>query len=157
MREVARLAIEELYHLRPRDILGDIRVDARQAHANRTEGLAHDPLEVDRHQRQRRNDQADDQRQQPVLDEQDHHDANERQHIGQQRDRARSKHIVQRVHVIGDARHQATDGIVIEERERERLQVRKHRRAQVIHHLLADDAEDIVLEVAQPEADDEHE
>ena len=66
MSEVALLAVEELHHLRAGDILGDVGVDARQTHTNRAEVLAHEALEDHRDEDQRRDDDADDQRELPV-------------------------------------------------------------------------------------------
>ena len=51
---------------------------------------------------------------------------------------AGGEELVERVHVVGDAGHQPPDGVVVEEGEREALQMLEHLRAHVVHDALAD-------------------
>ncbi len=146
--KVPLLTIEELDDLRARDVLGDVGVDARQPHPDRAEVVAHGTLKVAGHPGQWGQHEKDHQRELPVLDQQDEQDSDDREHIAEQSDGSGGKEVVQGVHVVGDARHQPANGVVIEEGERQRLEVAEHARAQVEHHSLTDHAQQEVLKIA---------
>ena len=108
-----------------------------------------------RRQRDERQHGERDERQPPVHQEHRRHDADEHEHVAEDRDDARREQIVERVDVGRDARHQPADRIAIVEAEVEPLQVAVHLHAQRVHDALADRLQDVRLAVLEGEAGDE--
>ena len=136
-REVQRFAPEQLHRRHPGDVLLQKRVDARDPAAHdavRLADVAPEPLRDEDDERQHG---EGDQRQPPVHPQHHAHDADEREHVAEDRDDAGREQIVQHVHVGGDARHQPADRIAIVVLQVEPLQVAVDRHAQVEHDALA--------------------
>ena len=135
--EVQRLAPEQLDGRHACDVFLQERVDARDPPAHDAVRIAHvsaEPLRDEDDQRQHR---EGDQRQLPVHPQHHAHDADEREHIAENRDHARREQIVQHVDIRGDARHQASDGVPVVILQIEPLQVPVNRHPQVEHDSLA--------------------
>ena len=84
------------------------------------------------------------------------HDADQREQVAEQRAHAGGEQLVEHVDVVRHARHQAADRVAVEVRDRQALQMcgtARCRRSQ--HHALADALHDLVLQIAEPEADRE--
>ena len=64
------------------------------------------------------------------------HNVEDHREVAEDRDHSGSEHLVQRIDVGGQPRHQPADGIVIVELNRELLQMREDLLAQVVHYVL---------------------
>ena len=95
------------------------------------------------------------QRQPPVHPEHHDHDADEREHVAEDRDDAGREEIVQHVDVGGDARHQPADRIAVVVAEVEPLQMAVDRHPQVEHDPLAGQLHRPGLQVFGGERDDQ--
>ena len=80
------------------------------------------------------------------------HDAHQREQVAEDRPDTRRHQLVQRVHVVGDARHEAADRRAVVVGDRQALEVAEQRHAQVHHHRLAHALHDLVLDVVEAEA-----
>ena len=78
-----------------------------------------------------------DQRQPPAHVEHDGDDADQHEDVFEDRDHAGGEHLVQSVHIAGDAGDQAADRVLVEERDVQLLQVAEDFSPQIEHHLLA--------------------
>ncbi len=79
-------------------------------------------------------------------------DAEQHEHVLEDRDHARGEHFVQRVDVGGDARDQPADRILVEEADVHVLQVAEDLAAQIEHHLLSGPLHEVGLHEFQREA-----
>ena len=126
----AALAIEELQHDDPGDVLLQVGVDAGDGHADAAIALLHGAAEDQRRnddQRHGRHQDAGERRAHAVHDGDD--EAEHRQ-VAKDGHQAGGEEVVEHVDVGGHARYQAADGIAIVEGEVEALQV--------LHELLAE-------------------
>ena len=149
------LAIEELQHHHPADVLLQVGVDAGDGDADAAVGIAHPVAENlggydDEGQHGKR-----DQRQLPVHAQHDGQDAEEHEEVFEDGDYAGSEHFVQRVNVGGDARNQAADRVLVEESNVQALQVAEDLAAQVEHHFLSGPLHVIGLQELEQEAEDQ--
>ena len=113
------------------------------------------PSEPLRHHHDERQHREGDERQPPVHDDEDDHDAEQREHVAEDRHDAGGEEIVQNVHVGRHAGHQAPDRIAIEESHVEPLKVLVDLGAQVEHDALPRHLEHPGLEVFERERSDE--
>jgi hypothetical protein len=122
-REVQPLPAKELHRRHPGDVFLQKRVDACDPaayHPVQLADVAAEPLGDEHDQRQ--HDERHD-RQPPVHPQHRRHDADEHERVAEHRHDTRREEIVQRVHVGGDARHQAADRITIVVAQVQPLQV----------------------------------
>ena len=96
-----------------------------------------------------------DERQPPVHPQHHRHDADEREHVAEDRDDARGEQVVQHVDVGGDARHQPADRVAVVVAQVEPLQVAVDRHAQVEHDPLPGQLHRPGLQVLGGERDDQ--
>ena len=148
------LTCEELNDRHTREVLVQIRVDAREADADRSERVAHDSSEVHRQPDEQGQRGEGDERETEVQHKQHDRDHPDDHEVAEDRDDPLRDHVGQRVDVVGDPRHQSADRIPVEERERESLQVREELHAQVVHGLLPDVAREHRLPVAEARTHD---
>ena len=127
------LAVEELHHLHPGDVLLEIRVDASDAHAHGSERLPNLQTEHDRRDRENRHDEERHQGEAGVDEEQRHGEAQHLEQIGDERDDACREHLVHVLDVVGGARDEAPDRVAVEEAEMQRLDVGEDGAPQVAH------------------------
>ncbi len=154
-REVERLAPEQLHRRHPGDVLVEERVDARDPAADDPVRIAHVAAEPLRDQDDERQHGEGHEGEPPVHAEHHGHDADQREHVAEDRDHARGEQIVQDVDVGGDARHQAADRIAIVVAQVEALQVAVDGHPQVEHDPLARHLHRPGLQVFEDERRDE--
>ena len=152
LAELARFAVEQLHDQHARQVLLQEGVDPRQADALLAVGGAHPALEHWLTRAITGSTASADQRQPPVEQQHDDDDADQRHQVARHRDHARADELVQRVHVVGQAADQPAHRVAVEVAERLVLQVGEDLQAQVVHHLLADHLHQVVLRVAEHEA-----
>ena len=137
-RRLAGFATEQLHHAHAGDAFLREGVDARKLAADLAVCDAHLLLEDaarepdERHGAERCEGQA------PVGEQ--HHDGHrgQREHVAKPRDDTGSEQFVQRFHVAGHARDEATGRVAVKIADAQRLQLREQFRAQVAHHPLAE-------------------
>ena len=149
--QAAVLVIEELNHGHPRQVLLQVRVDARDGEADAPVGFPHRLAEPHRGQHDERQDGKRQQRQLRVHPKHHDHDAHEREEVPEDGDHAGGEQVVQHVHVRGHAGNHPPHGVAIEEAQLQALQVRKDLFAQIVHHALADHLHGEVLSEFQQE------
>ena len=149
-----RLAHEQLDHHHPRDRLLQVGVQPGDALADQPITVPRlEAEEVDRHQHERQQRQAD--QGEPQVDRQhDGGDAEQGDRIHQDGHGAGREHLVDHVDVGGHAGHQPSDGMAIEECRLEFLHVREDVDAQVGEALLRHQHGQIVLQVEKDELAD---
>ena len=148
------LAIEELQHDHAADVLLQVGVDAGDGDADAAVGIAHPVAEnLGRHDDEGKHGKSD-QRQLPVHAQHHAQDAREHEKIFEDGDHAGSEHLVQRVHVGGDARDQPTDRVLVEEGDVQALQVAEDLAAEIEHHFLSGPLHVIGLQELEQEAED---
>ena len=118
-------APKQLHDAHPRDSLLQEGVDARQLGADLPIRLAHASPEHRRDPENPRHNQIRRDRHPPIDD--DHQDRNrpEGKEITEPRDHSRREQLVERLHVVGDARDEAPHWITVKKGDRESLQMRK--------------------------------
>ena len=94
-----------------------------------------------------------DQRQPPVHVQHDDQDAQQHEDVFEDGDHARGEHLVQRIHVAGDAGHQPPHRVAVEEGNMQALQVAEYLRPQIEHHLLSRPLHDVGLGKFEQEAE----
>jgi hypothetical protein len=142
---------EQLHRRHPGDVFLEKSIDARDEGAHgavRLAGVAAEPLRDDNNQR---NDCQCNQGKAPVHHEQDDGDADQHEHVAEDRDDACGEQIVQHVDVGRDPRHQAADRIAIVEADVEALQMLVDLHAHVEHDALAGQLQDPRLQELQRE------
>ena len=132
------LAIEELDHAHSGDVFLEERIDARNGGANAPVGIAHAAAKHQRDHQNKREHAERGQSQAPVERKHHYHDRGEHEDIAQHGHHAGGEKFIERVDVGGDARYQATDGVVVKKTEGKLLDVAKYRHAQVVHSHLPD-------------------
>ena len=101
-----------------------------------------------------REDEERQQRELPVEHEQDHRRADQRQRRAEQRHDAVGDELVERLHVVGQARDDHARLAARVEADRQRLQVREELDPQVLQHALADPADEVGLRVGRAPVDE---
>ncbi len=131
------LAVEQLQDDDSGDVLLQVGIDLGNGDADAPVAFAHRFAEQRSRVEDERQHGEGDQRQPPAHVEHDGENAGEHEDVFEDRDHARGEHFVERVDVAGDARDQASNGVVVEERNVQPLQVAEDLRAQIEHHLLS--------------------
>ena len=117
------LAVEQLQHNDAGDVLLQVGVDPGDGDANAPVALAHRLAEERGRIEDERQHGEGDQRQPPAHVQHDGENAGQHEDVFEDGDHAGGEHFVQRVHVAGDARDQAADGILVEEGDVQPLQM----------------------------------
>ena len=150
--QVGVLAVEELHDADAGEALLQEGVHAGQTHPDVTVG-APDPRPEDEggpgHERKHA---EGDQRQVGVHLEHGPHDEEQREEVAKYRDHPRTEELVQRLHVGGDAGHEAADRVAVVEGQVEALEFRKDLGAQVVHDPLSQPGGQQSLRVLEDEA-----
>ena len=133
-------------------MLVEVGVDAREADADRTERLPHDPAEVGREDDEDRQRAERHEREPPVEDQKRDRDPDEHEDVAEDRDDPALHHVRERVDVVRDPRHEPADRIPVEEAERQVLQVPEKGEPEVVHP-----RGEHALPVAEESRGDEHE
>ena len=132
----ALFAIEELHHAHAADMFLRKGVDARDGGTHAAIGLAHMFAEHARDEQDEGQHGEGDQRQPPVHPQHDEDNSGEHEDILKDGKDAGGEHLVERVHVAGEPRDQASHGIRVEETDVHALHVAEDLAAQVEHDLL---------------------
>ena len=149
------LAIEELQHDHPADVLLQIGVDAGDGDADAAVGFAHPVAENLGGYNDKRQHSKSDQRQLPVHAQHHAENAEEHEEVFEDGDHAGGEHFIQCVDVGGDARDQAADGILVEEGNVQALQMAEDLAAEIEHHFLAGPLHEVGLQKLEQEAEDQ--
>ena len=132
----APLTVEQLQHRHAGDVFLEVGVDPGDGHPNSPVTLGHRPPKNQGDDDHERHGGQHDGGEQRAHLEHHRHDQAEHQHVAQDGDQARGKQVVQNVDVRGDARHHASDGVVIVEAQLQALKMREEFLAQVVHDAL---------------------
>ncbi len=118
-------------------MLLQIRVDASDGHANSAVGIPHSVAKNLGRDDDKRQHREGDKSQLPVHPQ--HHDQNSEEHeeIFEDRDHSRGEHVVQSVHIGGDAGYQAPNRVLVIKSDVNALQMAENLAAQVKHYFLA--------------------
>src|SRR5438552_3352823 len=111
------LASEQLHDRHAREVLVQIGVDPREPDADRAERVAHDPPEVHGQPDQEWQRGEGDERETEIEHQEDDRDRSDDDDVAEDRDDTLRDHVDQRVDVVGDPRHEAADGVMVEERQ----------------------------------------
>ena len=133
----ALLAIEELDHAHAGDVFLRKGVDARDRGADPTVGVADTFAEDAGDEDDDRQDGEGDEREPPVHAQHHEDDAEQDEDVLEDCEDAGGEHLVQRVHVGGEAGDEAADGVAVEEGNVHALQMAEDLGAHVVHDLLA--------------------
>src|SRR6266403_827191 len=150
------LAVEELHDAHTGNVFLEERVDAGDGRADAAIGIA-DEFAEDHGDDQDAGKDGESVESQAFVDreEQAGHDREEKEVIDHGND-AGGEEIVERIHVRGDARDQAADGIAVEIAHGQALHVGENFAAHVVHGLLADALHDADLDVLGKEVERQH-
>ena len=152
---VAALAVEHLDRAHAGQVLVQERVHARQPGPDVAERGAHADAEDQRHDHDERQHREGDQQQLDVELAHREHDADQREQVAEDRHHAGGRELVERVHVVGHARHEPADRVPVVEAHRQALEVAEQCQPQVQHHVLADALDDLVVDPSDREPDGE--
>jgi len=148
-------AIEELQHHHSADVLLQIRVDARDGNANSPIGIAHPVAKDLGRNYDERQHRKRDERQLPVHAQHDAQNSEEHEQVFEDGNDAGGEHLIQRIHVGGNAGHETSHGVLIEESNVEALQMAKDLAAQIEHHFLTGPLHEIGLQKLEHERHDQ--
>jgi hypothetical protein len=137
-------------------VLVEERVHTREPRANVSERAPDSRAKRQRHDQDQRDHGERDREQLRVQVRHRDHDPDQRDQVPERGHHAGGEQLVEHVHVVRDARHQPADRIAVEVGERQPLQVAEQPHAQVEHDVLADALHDLVLEIAEAEAHQQH-
>ena len=154
--EVQRFAAEDLNGRHTRQVLLQIRVDARDERADHSIRLADVAAEPLGDQDDQRQDDEARQRQLRVHAQHHDHDAEQREHIAEDGDDSGGEQVVQDIHVARDARHQAANGITVVEPQIQPLQMGVNLHPQVVHDALPGQLHHPRLDVLERERGEQH-
>ena len=149
--KVTLLATEQLHGGHAGDALLQKRVDPGDPRPHRPVGVTHVGPEPLRDQPDQWQHREGHQRQPQVHDDEQHHDANQGEDVSENRHHASREQVVQRVHVRGDACHEAPDRVAVVEAQVEPLQVAVHLHPDVEHDALPCHLQRPGLHVLKPE------
>ena len=76
----------------------------------------------------------------------------EHEQVFEDRDHAGGEHLIQRVHVGGDARYQAADRVLVEEGDVQALQMAEDLAAEIEHHFLPGPLHEVGLQELEQES-----
>ncbi len=152
----ALLAVEKLQNRHSADMFLQIGIDAGDGHANAAVGVANFVAEHFCSDRNERQHGEGDQRQPPVHFQHDDENAGEHEDVFEDRHHAGGKHIVQGVHVGGDAGDQAAYRVLVVESDVHALQVAEDLAAQVKHDFLAGPLHEVGLQEVEEKSEDQH-
>ena len=124
-----RLAPEELHHPHAGEVFLEVAVEPGQAEPDVAEGVAHLAAEDAGQEVHERNDRERHQRQAPVGHQHQHHDRGRVKRSPKTVTTPRGEELVERLDVGGDPSHQPADGVPVEVRDAEPLQVLEDLRA----------------------------
>ncbi len=147
------LAVEELQDDDSGDVFLQVGIDPGDGDTNTPVTLAHRLAKQAGGKENDRQNSERNQRQTPAHVEHDGDDAGQHEDVFEDGDHAGGEHFVQRVHIAGDTRDQAADGISVEERDVQPLQMAEDLRPQIEHHLLPRPLHDVGLGEFEQEAD----
>ena len=133
----ALFAVEELHHAHAGDVFLRKAVDARNGGAHAAIALAHVVAEDARDDENQRQHGEGQQRQPPTDGEHDSGHDGEHEEVVHDGQNAVGEHVVDGVHVGGEARDQAADGMNVKEADMHALHVAEDVAAQIEHDLLA--------------------
>ena len=149
------LAIEQLQDDDSRDVLLQVGIDFCNCDADAPVTFTHRLAEQCGGVEDERQHSERDQRQLPAHVEHDGEYAGEHEDVFEDRNHARGEHFVEGVDVAGHASYEAANGIAVEERNVQLLQVAEDLRSQIEHHLLSHPLHDVGLGELEQEADQE--
>ena len=145
------LAVEELHYAHAGDVLGEVRVDARDGHPDAPVAIPHPPPEDHGGEYDKRQNGKRNQSQLPVHLQHHDDDEQQREEIAENGHHPGREHFVQHIHVGGDARDQPAHRIAVVELERQAVQVPEQLQAQIEHGALPDHLHGVSLHVLQDE------
>ena len=152
-RVVAALLREHAHDAHARQRLLQVGGDLGDLLARGAVGVGADDPEGDRADAEHGEDEEGQQRELPVEPEQDAGGAEQRERGAEQRHDPVGDELVERLHVVGQARDDHAGLAARVEADRERLQVREQLQAQVLQHALADPADEVGLRVGRAPVD----
>ena len=154
--EVPALAVEDLHRAHAAQVLVEVGVEPRQLRADVAERPAHPDAEGERHHRDQRQHRERHRHQLEVDARHGDQDAEQREQVAEDGHHAGGEQLVEHVHVAGDAGEQAPHRMAVEEGDRQALQVPEQPHPEIHHDALADVLHELRLQVAEPEAHQQH-
>ena len=151
---MAALLGEDAHDAHARERLLQVRGDLRDLLARGAVGVGADDPERDRADPEHGEDEERQQRELPVEHDQDRRGADQRQRGAEQRHDPVGDELVERLHVVRQARDDHARLAARVEADRERLQVREELDPQVLQHALADPADEVGLRVGRAPVDE---
>ncbi len=136
-------------------MLLQVRVDTRDGDADAAVGIAHPVTENLGRHHDKGQDCKGDQRQLPVHAQHHAQDSEEHKEVFEDGNHAGGKHLIQGVHIGGDACHQASNRILVEEGNVQPLQMAEDLAAEIKHHLLAGPLHEVGLQELEQKAEDQ--